>query len=119
MGARTVLEVDVGALGDYYDWLQTAANGDVLVYWQGDLQYDRQVQIPHHDVMRTTERLRINMLNVVADRAFRDAKAGDLTLTQFRVGEGIYEYRAQRRRQSYPGQPSVRSDAPNDHLVLA
>ena len=114
-GKRTVLEVDVGALGDYYDWLQAAANGDTLVYWQGDLQYDRQVVISANDIIRTPERQRINMLNVVADRVFKDSKGGDVSLTQFRVGESIYEYRATRRRQSYPGQPQVS----NANLVLA
>ena len=117
-GKRTVLEVDPGALGDYYDWLKDAASGDTLVYWQGDLQYDRQVVIPDTDILRTAERQRIAMLNVVADRVFKDAKAGELSLTQFRVGESIYEYRATRRRQSYPGQTHV-SEIPNDNLVLA
>ena len=107
-GKRTVLEVDPGALGDYYDWLKDAASGDALVYWQGDLQYDRQVVIPETDILRTAERQRIAMLNVVADRVFKDAKAGELSLTQFRVGESVYEYRATRRRQSYPGQTHVR-----------
>ncbi|MEH2517375.1 hypothetical protein V1279_002948 [Bradyrhizobium sp. AZCC 1610] len=116
-GTRTVLEVDPGALGDYYDWLKDAANGDTLVYWQGDLQYDRQVVIPATDLLRTAERQRITMLNVIADRVFKDAKAGELTLTQFKVGESIYEYRATRRRQSYPGQPQV--SIPHDNLVLA
>ena len=118
MPKRSVLEVDVGALGDYYDWLQDAAKGDTLVYWRGDLQYDRQVVISPNDLMRTTERQRIGMLNVIADRVFKDAKSGELSLTQFRIGEGIYEYRAQRRRQSYPGQPSL-ADIPNDLHVLA
>lgn len=115
---RTVLEVDTGALGEYYDWLQAASNGDVLIYWQGDLQYDRQVVIPQSDVLRTADRQRINMLNVIADRILRDAKAGELSLTQFRIGESIYEYRATRRRQSYPGQSKV-SEIPNDNLILA
>ena len=116
-GTRTVLEVDTGALGEYYDWLQGAAKGDTLVYWRGDLQYDRQVVIPQNDVLRTADRQRIAMLNVVADRVLRDAKAGELSLTQFKVGESIYEYRATRRRQSYPGQPQV--SIPHDNLVLA
>lgn len=117
MSPRTVLEVDVGALGDYYEWLQGAANGDTIVYWQGDLQYDRQVVISAHDVLRTPERQRINMLNVIADRVFKDAKAGDLTLTQFKVGDSIYEYRATRRRQAYPTSSKVTGN-PHD-LVLA
>jgi hypothetical protein len=115
---RTVLEVGPGALSEYYDWMKDAANGDVLVYWQGDLQYDRQVVVPFDDVMRAAERLRITALNVVADRVLADAKDGLLFLTQRRIGASIFEYRAQRRRQSFGG-PSPVSEVRNDNLVPA
>jgi hypothetical protein len=114
-GERTVLEIASGALGDYYDWLQGAANGDVLVYWHGSLQYDRQVVIAETDVMRTEDRERIRSLNMVADRVLKDAKSGSVLLTQLRLGEGIYEYRATRRRQSFGVTPVVN----HDNLVLA
>lgn len=117
MPERTILEIDPGALSDYYDWLKQAAAGDVLVYWRGDLQYDRQVVIAETDILRTAERQRIASLNVIADRVFKDAKAGELLLTQFRLGQSIYEYRATRRRQLMFGEPA--SDPRNDNLVLA
>jgi hypothetical protein len=116
MPERTILEVSPGALSDYYDWLKAASAGDVLVYWQGDLQYDRQVVIPESDVMRGNDRLRLSTLNVLADRILEDAAAGDLLLTQKRIGTNIFEYRATRRRRDYG---SAKSKAPNEHLVLA
>ncbi|UPT95482.1 hypothetical protein J4G48_0040725 [Bradyrhizobium barranii subsp. apii] len=113
---RIVLEVGPGALADYYDWLKQSAAGDVLVYWQGDLQFDRQVVVPETDVLRNAERLRITTLNVLADRVLEDAADGQLLLTQKRIGTSLFEYRATRRRQIYG---SSFADAPNDDLVLA
>jgi hypothetical protein len=114
---RTVLEVGPGALSEYYDWMKDAAQGDVLVYWSGDLQFDRQVVVPEGDVMRAADRQRITALNVVADRILEDAEDGLLHLTQFRVGTSFYEYRATRRRQSFGG--SETSVLPNEQLVPA
>jgi hypothetical protein len=114
---RTVLEVGPGALAEYYDWMKDAANGDVLVYWQGDLQYDRQVVVEPHDVLRAAERTRVKALNFVADRVLADSKDGLLYLTQLRVGTNIFEYRATRRRLS-GGKPTV-SEIRNDNLVPA
>jgi hypothetical protein len=111
---RTVLDVAVGALSDYYDWMQGSAHGDVLIYWTGDLQFDRQVEIPENDVLRTADRQRVTMLNVVADRVSKDAKQGLLYLTQRRISGGVFEYRATRRRQL-----SGKSPVLNDQLVLA
>jgi hypothetical protein len=113
---RTVLDVAVGALSDYYDWMQAAAHGDVLIYWTGDLQYDRQVEVPENDVMRAADRQRVIMLNMVADRASKDAKQGLLHLTQRRISGGVFEYRATRRRQLLGKSTLVQ---PNDQLVLA
>ncbi|WP_029081173.1 hypothetical protein [Bradyrhizobium sp. th.b2] len=115
--ARTVLEVGPGALSEYYDWFKDAANGDVLVYWQGDLQFDRQVAVPDSDVLRAAERTRIRALNFVADRVLADAKLRHLHLTQARVGTNIFEYRATRRRD-FDAKPTV-SDIRNDNLVSA
>lgn len=115
---RTVLEVGPGALSEYYDWMKESAQGDVLVYWQGDLQFDRQVTVPSGDVMRAALAQRIAALNIVADRVFDDAKAGLLSLTQLRLGTNIFEYRATRRRQSYPGK-SETTVLPNEQLVPA
>ncbi|WP_316201005.1 MULTISPECIES: hypothetical protein [unclassified Bradyrhizobium] len=117
--ARTVLDVSPGALSDYYDWLKAAPAGDVLVYWSGDLQYDRQVVIPETDVLRGNERLRLATLNVLADRILEDAKSGDLLLTQKRVGTNIFEYRATRRRQLVWGSASPGMKFTPHDLVLA
>ena len=114
---RTVLEVGPGALSEYYDWMKDAAQGDVLVYWSGDLQYDRQVVIPDGDVMRAADRQRITALNVVAERVLEDAENGLLCLTQKRLGSSIYEYRATRRRQSFG--TAVTSVLPNEQLLPA
>jgi len=114
---RTVLEVGPGALSEYYDWMKDAAQGDVLVYWQGDLQFDRQVTIPEGDVLRTADRQRITALNVVADRVLEDAEDGHLLLTQLRIGTSLFEYRATRRRQSFG--KSETSVLPNEQLVPA
>lgn len=114
---RTVLEVGPGALSEYYDWLKDAAAGDVLVYWQGDLQFDRQVEVPESDVLRAAERTRIKALNFVAGRVLADAKLRLLHLTQARIGTNIFEYRATRRRE-IDGKPTV-SVTRNDNLVPA
>jgi hypothetical protein len=114
---REVLEVGPGALAEYYDWFKDAAHGDILVYWQGDLQYDRQVVVPENDVLRSAERTRVRALNFVADRILADSKQGLLHLTQLRIGTNIFEYRATRRRE-LGGQPTV-SEIRNDNLVPA
>lgn len=114
---RTVLEVGPGALSEYYDWMKDAAQGDVLIYWSGDLQYDRQVVVPEGDILRSAERHRITALNVVADRVLEDAKDGLLHLTQQRIGFSLFEYRATRRRQSFG--KSETSVLPNEQLVPA
>ncbi|GAA0005234.1 hypothetical protein [Bradyrhizobium elkanii] len=110
----TVLDISPGALSDYYDWLKQAAAGDVLVYWTGHLQIDRQVEIPESDVLRTVERMNIAQLNIIADRIHKDAGEGQILLSQKRVHYGCYEYRATRRRQMY-GNAAVA----NDQLVPA
>ncbi|MGJ4953145.1 hypothetical protein [Bradyrhizobium sp. HKCCYLS20291] len=117
--ARTVLDVSPGALSDYYDWLKAAPAGDVLVYWSGDLQYDRQVVIPETDVLRGNERLRLATLNVLADRVLEDAKHGHLLLTQKRIGTNIFEYRATRRRQPAFGSDITGKKITPHDLVLA
>lgn len=113
---RTLLDIAPGALSEYYDWLKASSTGDVLVYWIGDLQFDRSVELPETDVMLGAQRLRIAALNVVAERIYDDAKEGLLTLTQKRIDQNVFEYRATRRRtvQSKPV-----SEIRNDNLILA
>jgi hypothetical protein len=113
--ARTLLEVAAGAVSDYYDWLKQAPAGDVLVYWVGDLQHDRGIEIPETDVLRGDRRLQISTLNVIADRVREDADDGLLTLTQKRLATNVFEYRATRRRQVFITKEPQR----NDDLVLA
>jgi hypothetical protein len=114
---RTILEVGHGALSEYYDWMKDAAQGDVLVYWSGDLQYDRQVAIPEDNVLRAADRQRIAALNVLADRVLEDAYDGLLCLTQKRIGFSLFEYRATRRRHSFGR--SETPVIPNEQLVVA
>lgn len=98
MPARTVLDIGPGALAEYYEWIKNASHGDVLVYWKGDLQFERQIQISEYDLARSQRRMEISVLNVIASRVFDDAKAGLVSLTQKRLSDGIYEYRATRLR---------------------
>jgi hypothetical protein len=112
---RTILEVSPGALSDYYDWLKNATAGDVLIYWVGDLQHDRGIVIPDSDVLRGDRRLQIATLNVLADRVLEDAGDGHLALTQKRLAENVFEYRATRRRQVHV----TKELQLNDDLVLA
>lgn len=93
---RTVLELDAGAIAAYYEWLKSARHGDVLVYWVGDLQYDRQAYPPKDDPGYEEAQRRLALLGVVADRVFDDAKSGELILTQLRLGPSRWEYRAGR-----------------------
>ncbi len=117
-GNRTVLEMVPGALSEYYDWIKSAAHGDKLVYWIGDLQYDRQVVISPTDLLRKDKRDEISALNVVASRLHDDAKAGLVKLTQKRLDVGVFEYRAMRYRVELPGQKQG-TGIRNDNLVPA
>jgi hypothetical protein len=111
----TRLDVAPGVLAEYYDWVKGSQHGDVLVYWTGDLQFDRSVAVPFDDVMRSQERLQITSLNIMASRVLDDAKDGLITLTQKRLGQNQFEYRATRVRRSY----GTEANARNDNLVTA
>lgn len=115
---RTELSIEAGAIGEYYEWLKAAKNGDVLVYWVGDLQFDRSQIINPADLMRANERLQVQILDTIATRVFDDAKAGELRLTQKRLGDNTFEYRATRFRYNYPGEKQG-SGVRNDSLVPA
>lgn len=96
---RTVLEVAPGALVEYYEWLEKAKPGDTLVYWVGDLQYDRVLD--HCPSEHQGEKGPIiAALNAMADRAWQTAKQGHVRLTQKRLGPNEWEYRATRLRSS-------------------
>jgi hypothetical protein len=113
--ARTYLDIAAGAVSDYYDWLKQAPAGGVLVYWIGDLQHDRGIEIPETDVLRGDRRVQIATLNVIADRIREDAEEGHLLLTQRRLATNVFEYRATRRRRVFITKEPQR----NDDLVLA
>lgn len=118
MTKRTILEVEPGALAEYYEWMKLAEAGDVLVYWTGDLQFDRQVVLPNTYPVSSVEMEQFNTLNILADRIHEDAKDGNLYLTQKRLDFGVYEYRATRRRQVY-GFTHPSQKVKNDDLALA
>lgn len=117
-GKRSVLEMAPGALSEYYDWIKSAAHGDTLVYWVGDLQFERQIVISPSDLLRKNRRDEISSLNVLASRLHDDAKAGLVKLTQKRLDWGVFEYRAHRFRTEHPGQKQG-SGIRNDNLVPA
>jgi len=102
---RTDLDVGPGALLEYEDWLKRARHGDVLVYWVGDLQNDRQETFDDHDPSQEVRRKQIGALGFLADRIKSDARRKDVALTQKRLGEGRYEYRATRTRMVSDHEP--------------
>ena len=112
---RDVLEPGAGSLSAYYEWFADAEHGAVLVYWTGDLQYDRQVEIDENDVLRTIERMERDALDITAKRIGKDANDGHLILTQKRLGVSVYEYRATRVRAA----ANDRARKSNDNLVPA
>lgn len=87
MSQFTYLDLGAGAVSQYNDWLEDALHGDALIYWTGDLQYDRQLGD-----------LKTQILDTLASRIVRDAKDGILVLTQKRIAENVFEYRAHRIR---------------------
>ncbi|WP_298962450.1 hypothetical protein [uncultured Methylobacterium sp.] len=95
------LELDagaVGALADYYDWFKDAREGDLLVYWRGSLQFDRDpANFPELDV---EGRERLAAIDALATRVMADAREGYLILNQKKLGPDDFEYRATRRRSS-------------------
>ena len=107
----TTLVVEAGALTEFDAWFKNAAAGDCLIYSKGDLQYDRQVAIDEANKERADERKAIATLNAIANRAWDAMKAGEVLLTQRRLGQSEFEYRATRVRYAYPGKkPKVRHD---------
>lgn len=93
-----VLDVGPGVLQEYEDWLKNAVHGHTIVYWTGHLQYDRQVEYDPHDPGVADQRKQISVLNFLANRIRDDARIGHLRLSQKKLGENLYEYRAVRVR---------------------
>lgn len=98
MAERSALYPGPGMIADYHDWFDGASHGDVLIYYTGDLQYDRQAVYDESKTEEKADWAKTITLNAVADSIAYEAKRGNLILTQRRLGESNYEYRASRVR---------------------
>lgn len=116
---QTTLQNGPGCLSDYYDWFKGAPSGAALVYWRGDLQFDRDAENFRHLDDFDSQAPHINALNVLANRVHADARDGHLILVQKRHGESDYEYRAIRRRPLELGGTARVTKLKNDNLVTA
>lgn len=97
-GSRQVTRLfpEQGMLTQYYDWFKRAKHGEVLVYWTGDLQFDRDTgNYPEADAAQD---ILCKSLSGVADAILRDASKKGVILTQKRLGPSNYEYRATRNK---------------------
>jgi len=103
----TKLHIGPSGLSDYYEWFRKAQHGDTLIYWVGDLQFDRD---PQNAPDATEEQVQVlKTLNTIATRIVKDAGDKGLALFQRRIAYGIFEYRAVRLRGPMvvaPAQPS-------------
>lgn len=118
MKQRTVLDAGAGALADYYDWQHDAHHGDVVVYWIGDLQTERQYMGQADDPQFERKMLRSMVANSLADRILADQKKGIVTLLQKRLGDHQYEYWAVRLGQPGGGTGCQKVVEPNASLCL-
>jgi hypothetical protein len=110
------LEAGAGALAEYYDWFKDARTGDVLVYWNGDLQFDRDPT--NHPDLDDEQKLQIAVTDSLAKRILSDASDGYLVLSQQKIAESRYRYKATRRR--LPGERSLeKARVRNADRVLA
>lgn len=100
MVERSALYPGPGMISDYHEWYDDARHGDVLVYYTGDLQYDRQGVYDEHKPEEKESWAKTIVLNAVADSIAYEARKGNLILTQRRLAESNYEYRATRVRLS-------------------
>ena len=57
---ETSLLAGQGALSEYYDWFAASRPGDILVYWRGDLNADREFA-PDSSVVDTTRNAACSM----------------------------------------------------------
>lgn len=97
--ARSILTPTQGALVAYDEWLEQSRHGDVLVYYTGDLQFDRDQPMPdEYDDSQRPELVRLTVINAIADRIRVDAGIQRVALTQRKIRESHYEYMATRLR---------------------
>lgn len=92
----TILDVGPGALADYYEWFRHARSGSTLVYWRGNLSFDRDIENFVGDSFYTEREPVVLALDAIAKRIFADGKDGVIILTQRKLGFDHYEYRAMR-----------------------
>lgn len=113
--ATTSIALNTGTLLAYETWFgRESRHGDTLVYFKGDLNGERQKPLPAEgDAAQEDERVRLVVLDALADRVRVDAMNGDLALTQRRFGDFTYEYRATRLcpQRERLRQAGVQSDA--------
>lgn len=89
------LVAGAGALAEYTEWFGGSRLGDVVAYYRGDLRFDRDPDnFPELD---QEGRERLAGIGALADSVMRDVEAGYLVLSQKRLAENLYEYRATRR----------------------
>jgi hypothetical protein len=89
------LVAGAGALAEYTEWFGGSRAGDVVVYYRGDLQFDRDPD--NFPGLDAAQMLQMSGLSALADAVRRDAGAGYLILNQRKIGESNYEYLATRR----------------------
>ncbi len=75
-------------LADFNVWLNSAAVGDVVIYFNGSLAREREPQDQANKVP----------LNALADAAWLAERSGIVCLTQRRVDVGKWEYLAVKRK---------------------
>lgn len=98
--SQTVLDLTDKAVLAYTTWFERdSRHGDTLVYFTGDLAYERSLPIPDEDdLSRKDEYVRLVVLDALAARIKVDALNNELALTQRRVALNTFEYRATRLR---------------------
>lgn len=113
------LDMEPGALFEYEEWLQAAKHGETLIYWLGNLTTERNIELDPEDRRLDALRKRLGALEVTSARIFADAKRGAVVLTQRRLDEGVYEYRATRLREQRDPVDPLKSRGKHGVLVDA
>lgn len=115
--AKVNLNADLRSLTEFIEWLQRAKTGDVCVYYVGDLQYDRQVEVSDDEPAAEAKRAQVRALNALANAIMRMQQERNIILMQKRVGPSQWEYWAVRING---GQKPVRKEfKPRDQLLVA
>jgi hypothetical protein len=113
-----VLIMEAGALFDYEDWLDVAEAGDILVYFVGCLATAREVELDEYDKTQASARKILGALQVTSSRIMSDQKQGLVSLSQRRIAEDVYEYRATRLRPDGQEPKRKRAEPEDVELIL-